>query len=190
MMARHDGAPWPRMDLSASMTETAASPASQGSPFWRFSLAFYGDGDVARACLDLQERCDVDVNLLLFLMWLARDRRALSADAVRALDATLSGWRGEVIVPLRAMRRRLKTAVPLVDVEQVGVFRARVKALELDAERLQQDAMYALAGTLSADTVSSRDAAARANVTAYESVKGRAFDHDAVAILLAVLQRQ
>ena len=171
------------------MTDTAASQAPQGSPFWQFSLAFYRDGEVANACLDLQARCDVDVNLLLFLLWLANARRVVSLDEVRDLDARLSRWRSEVVVPLRAMRRMLKTGEALVDPEQAAFFRTRVKALELEAERLQQEAMHALSRTLGTGTASSRDEAARANVNAYEGVKGRTFNQTSVVILLDALAR-
>lgn len=173
-----------------SITDAAARQATQGSPFWRFSLAFYGDGNVAKACLDLQDHCDVDVNLLLFLLWMASVRRALSVDEVRALDARSSRWRSEVVVPLRVMRRRLKTGAPPVDAEQVALFRSRVKAVELESERLQQEALYALSEGLAAETASSREEAARANVRAYEGVKGRAFNQNSVDILLEALKRQ
>ena len=48
---------------------------SQGSPFWQFSLRFYRMPQVADACIELQERAGVDVNLLLFLLWQASQRR-------------------------------------------------------------------------------------------------------------------
>ena len=64
-----------------------AAPSSQGSPFWRFSLQFYHLPKVADACIALQEEAGVDVNLLLFLLWHARQRRRLSAAEVAALEA-------------------------------------------------------------------------------------------------------
>ena len=51
---------------------TMAEPSSssdQGSPFWRFSLQLYRLPGVAEACIELQEKCGADVNLLLFLLW-------------------------------------------------------------------------------------------------------------------------
>ena len=52
-----------------------ASAPSEGSPFWRFSLRFYRLPKAADACIELQEEAGVDVNLLLFLLWHARQRR-------------------------------------------------------------------------------------------------------------------
>ena len=50
------------------------------TPFWRFSLKFYGQSGVSDACIALQDGCGIDVNLLLFLFWLASERQVLSAD--------------------------------------------------------------------------------------------------------------
>ena len=55
------------------MTSTdtqSATPSAQGSPFWRFSLRLYRAPGVGDACIALQETSGVDVNLLLFLLWL------------------------------------------------------------------------------------------------------------------------
>ncbi len=56
---------------------TDATPA--GSPFWQFSLRFYRLPNVADACIALQEDAGVDVNLLLYLLFQACQRRQLSA---------------------------------------------------------------------------------------------------------------
>jgi len=183
VLARDDG------DRSLSMTETAADPAAQGSPFWRFSNAFYRRAGVAQACLDLQDNCDVDVNLLLFLLWLADAGRRLAAGEVRTLDERLRRWRGEVVSPLRAMRRMLKSDAPLVEPGQAGFFRSRVKSLELEAERLQQEAMFAMAEGIAGDRAASRHEAARANVEAYQDIKGHAFSQESVKVLLAAFAR-
>ncbi|MEX2034267.1 MAG: DUF2390 domain-containing protein, partial [Xanthobacteraceae bacterium] len=47
------------------------------SPFWRFSVKFYGVPGVAPACIELQDRAKVDVNVLFFLLWNATQKRAL-----------------------------------------------------------------------------------------------------------------
>lgn len=171
------------------MADEGADQVSPGSPFWRFSVAFYRRAGVAEACLALQDGCGVDVNLLMFLLWLATACRRLPVDEVRALDARLDGWRSEVVRPLRAMRRRLKTDPPLVASAPAQAFRARVKALELEAERLQQESMEALSGGLSAEPAASPGEAACANVGAYEVVRECTFPREPVACLLAQLPR-
>jgi hypothetical protein len=89
------------------------------------------------------------------------------------------------VEPLRAVRRTLKSDAPLVEPAQAEVLRTRVKSLELEAERLQQETMYAMTDRIASDRAASPDAAARANVDAYQTVKGRAFTPAAVAALLA-----
>ncbi len=124
---------------------TAGTPSSQGSPFWRFSLRFYRRPQVADACIALQEAAGVDVNLLLFLLWHAAGRRAFSTAEVEGLERRVGPWRNTTVVPLRALRRALKTPPALVEAGAAEAFRTRIKAVELEAERLQQEAMYELA---------------------------------------------
>jgi uncharacterized protein (TIGR02444 family) len=160
-----------------------AAPSSQGSPFWRFSLQFYRLPKVADACIALQEQVGVDVNLLLFLLWQAGQRRRLSTADVAALEAKIAPWRDATVIPLRSVRRGLKSPPALVEGPTAEAFRSRIKAVELEAERLQQEAMFALApvGIEAADA----NDAARANVAAYEQMLSKRFSQEAAATLLS-----
>lgn len=110
-----------------------------GNPFWDFSLAVYRRPGVAAACLDLQDRRGADVNVLLFAAWAATACGVrLTAEALARLDAAVAPWREEVVRPLRAVRRRVKE-------EDDGLY-ARLKTTELEAERIQQDRLFALSG--------------------------------------------
>ncbi len=157
-------------------------PSSQGSPFWRFSLQFYRLPKVADACIALQEDAGVDVNLLLFLLWHAKQRRRLSAADVAALESQIAPWRDLTVLPLRSVRRGLKSPPALVAAPTAEAFRNRIKAVELEAERLQQEAMYALA-PLGSEAVTA-DEAARVNVAAYEGMLGVRFPQAAAETLL------
>lgn len=163
------------------MSDTTPSP--QGSPFWRFSLQFYRLPKVADACIALQEEAGVDVNLLLFLLWHARQRRRLSVAEVTAVEAQIAPWRDLTVIPLRNVRRGLKSPPALVAAPTAEAFRNRIKAVELEAERLQQEAMYPLA-PLGAEVASPEDAA-RANVAAYEAMLSARFPQGAAETLLA-----
>jgi uncharacterized protein (TIGR02444 family) len=160
---------------------------AQGSPFWRFSLRFYRQPGVADACIALQDGCGVDVNILLFLLWLAGERRQISAAEARAVCAAVASWHDEVVVPLRNLRRRLKDGMPLVERNTAELFRTRIKAVELEAERLQQEALFALAASLATAAASSVEAAARANVAAYKGVSAVSLPPAEIEILFAAL---
>ncbi|BAI72380.1 hypothetical protein AZL_017420 [Azospirillum sp. B510] len=109
------------------------------TPFWDFSLAVYRRPGVPACCLALQDRRGVDVNILLFAAWAGLDCgvRLTAADLAR-IDGAVSGWREEVVRPLRALRRRAKT-------EDDALYR-RMKAAELEAERVQQDRLFTVGG--------------------------------------------
>ncbi len=78
-----------------------AQARTETTPFWRFSLHFYRQPGVSDACIALQDDCGVDVNLLLFLFWLADDGQLLSADEVKKLDDKVRDWRNLTIIPIR-----------------------------------------------------------------------------------------
>jgi uncharacterized protein (TIGR02444 family) len=164
------------------MTDADTNMAT--TPFWRFSLHFYRQAGVSDACIALQDDCGVDVNLLLFLFWLASERQQLSTDEVKNLDDKVRDWRNLTIIPIRDARRKLKGAPTLVDPVKQEAFRTKVKAIELDAERLQQEALYAFTQSGPLGAQASPSAAARGNVSAYERVLGLSFPKTSVDALL------
>ena len=149
------------------MSDTAQTPVSK-SPFWRFSVKFYAEPGVAQACIELQDQAGVDVNLLFFLLWHATQNRALRHDEVARLDREIGAWRDMAVVPLRDVRRALKTPPPVMAPQQAEDFRTRIKAVELEAERLQQEAMYAQAAQLGQAAPSKAEAASR-SMAAYQA---------------------
>jgi len=153
------------------------------TPFWRFSLQFYRQAGVSDACIALQDECGADVNLFLFLMWLAAGRRQLSETDVKKLDDKVRDWRNLTIVPIRAARRNLKGATTLVVPAKQEAFRTKVKALELEAERLQQEALYAVTQAGPLGDQAAPAAAARGNVAAYERVLGVRFPKPSLDLL-------
>jgi uncharacterized protein (TIGR02444 family) len=133
-----------------------------GEAFWRFSLAFYARPGVAEALIALQDRAGLDVNLMLFALWRgAVYGHRLSGAALRAAEAAVAPLRSDIVLPIRALRRRLKPAQD----EDVQALRRRIGRLELAAERAAQSRL--------ADTVlrsvesDDRRAAADANLALY-----------------------
>jgi len=79
---------------------------------------------------------------------------------------------------------------PLVEPATAELFRTRIKAVELEAERLQQEAMYDLVrSALLGRAAASAAEAARTNVAAYQAIAPVAFPSPAVDILLAALAK-
>ena len=115
------------------------------TPFWRFSLAVYGRPGVAEACLELQDRHALDVNLLLYCCWAGSRGRRLSAAEMGELIAAVGPWHEAVVRPLRAVRRWLKDQdVAPADLAQ-GL-RREIKARELDAEKIEQSILSSRLG--------------------------------------------
>jgi uncharacterized protein (TIGR02444 family) len=169
-----------------SSVETASTP--QTNPFWTFSLGYYRAAGVSEACLELQDNCGVDVNVVLFLLWQATQKRQFAAVQVKALTEKVGPWQIDVIGPIRGLRRMLKSDAPLLDKGSAELFRTKIKAIELEAERLQQEAMHAMAAGIVSEAAATTEAAARASIAAYESVTGHPFTPAAVDTLIAALK--
>jgi uncharacterized protein (TIGR02444 family) len=169
------------------MSSFATSSSGQPSPFWTFSLGFYRQGGVPEACLELQDCCGVDVNIVLFLLWTATLRRRLEASEMRVLADKVRPWQNDVVVPIRNLRRFLKTPPPLLDQGTAELFRTKIKAVELESERLQQEAMFALAPSLRYERANTVEDAARANLVNYQSMMGREFATEAAEALVNAL---
>ena len=114
-----------------------------------YAVRLYGRDGVQAACLSLQDDHGVDVDLALFAAWTgAALGRRLDGAAWALADAHVAEWRDDVIAPLRATRRAMKLlASPPPGAEEL---RARVKALELDAEFVELAMLEAIAGRLGA----------------------------------------
>ncbi len=142
----------------------------------------------------MQDEVGVDVNLLFFLLWHASLKQRLSVAEVEAVDRKVSAWRQGAVIPLRNIRRGLKDKVGLIDPSVCELFRTKVKGLELEAERLQQETLYDFAQSATlGEAAPSAEEAARANIGAYETYPPRRFPKAAVDIVLdafAQLQRR
>lgn len=160
-------------------------------PFWDHALAVYGRDGVAPACVELQDRHGLDVNLLLLACWLGADGRALNRAALaRALDASRR-WQAEVVAPLRAARRALKAQLERGAAGEVArahaglaaALRRRLAAVELGAEHLEQLGLSAAVAGLPADAALAGPDLAAANLALYH--RFTAGDRPALRALLA-----
>ena len=146
------------------MADDARREAEEDA-LWHFSLAFYAVPGIARALITLQDRDGLDVNLILFALWLGLSGYGLlDSDALAAADRAVCAIRTEVVEPLRTLRRRLKGNPD----RSVQNLREGVKELELAAERVVQSRLACLAGLRDSEAAhDTRLAAAYSNVALY-----------------------
>ena len=155
------------------MNETKTNIPVSKSPFWQFSIKFYAVPGVAQACIELQDQAKVDVNILFFLLWNATQGRTYKKADVAEVERLIGAWRDMAVVPIRNVRRALKSPPPVMTPEDAEGFRIRIKAVELEAERLQQEALYELAQTSRLGQPSASPAkAAKTSTDAYQAVIG------------------
>lgn len=132
------------------------------STLWDFASDCYGRPGVAEICLHAQDVYAADINMILAAAWLAaRNERWARGDVV-ALAHLCAEWRTDCLLPLRSVRRHLKHRTGADDMY------ARVKILELEAERHQLQLIETVLGEL---PPSSADASGflRHNLDAYFS---------------------
>jgi uncharacterized protein (TIGR02444 family) len=152
------------------MTEIAVS-----TPIWDFVLNYYGRKGVSEALIGLQDSQGIDVNMLLFLIWMAAQSKSVAADDVAFVSNSSHAWQRAVVVPIRAVRRLLKESAPLVPAEAAAAFRKKVQAIELEGEQLQLNAMAALAQQFKPTPAAAPEEAVRRNIKAFEGVAGKTF---------------
>jgi uncharacterized protein (TIGR02444 family) len=159
------------------------------NPFWDYAVELYGRPGVEQACLELQVRHGLDVNLVLLCCWLATRGVATDQQILHRIVADAESWQAAFVRPLRAVRRQLKAE--LADCRSGSIaarwpeltsgLRERVLALEIDGERLEQLLLVALVSDL-ASTTAPGVALASANLRCYWPFT--ALDRPALAALL------
>jgi len=147
---------------------------------WSFSLATYDAPGVSAACIGLQDRHGIDVNLLLFCCWAGARGQKLTATRLKRLQKGVASWQDEVVQPLRRVRRRLKSETS----DAAQDLRARLMDLEIESERLEQ---LRLADLVPLAAGEPEPRLAGGNLRAYMDLKGVDLDEDSVADLAALL---
>lgn len=149
-------------------------------PFWDFALGVYRSDGVPPACLNLQESHGIDVNLMLFCLWLGHSGRgALDGAEMDAVIAASDLWHRKIVKSLRFVRRALKDGFAEAPEDLRQQLRAQVQATEIDAEHLEQ---LILAGAVSRDPLcadvplAARAADGVANVAAYLRAQKQKFE--------------
>lgn len=123
---------------SSPSPQASASVQELDNALWRFVLPFYSRDGVSPACLTLQEKLGVDVNILLFTIFAQVERGILlERSDLEAVDALVRDWRSDVIQPLRRVRSRMKSGPSPAPSPITEPLRNRIKAAELEAEKIE-----------------------------------------------------
>jgi uncharacterized protein (TIGR02444 family) len=167
------------------------SGSSNTDVFKRFALELYRRAGVADACLDLQNRHDLDVNVVLFAAFVGAARRQqLTIADLGLAHRRVDPWHQEVVRPLRAVRQRLKTGPVPAPNEATGGLRGKLAQLEIEAELIELDQL----GTLIPEVHSPRstgsaaecaEAAIEAVITAHTDIALNDEDREAIDTIAA-----
>jgi uncharacterized protein (TIGR02444 family) len=113
-------------------------------PFWRYSLSVYSREGVPAELIALQDTFDIDVNMALFCLWLGRSAGLqLSDENLVAMSACCTSWNAETVIPMRGVRRYLKSGTAVQPIAQCAAeLRTQIKRLELLAEQIEQAILY------------------------------------------------
>ena len=105
------------------------------NPFWQFSLTVYQQPNCADFLLDAQNRYGLDVNVLLYIGWLAHQKKSLKLSST--FISTIGSFQQNVVQPIRKIRIAVKKI-------KNAEFYEALKRLELLAENLEQQRLYRL----------------------------------------------
>ena len=121
----------------------------QPDSLWNFSVRTYGKPGVADACLALQDRHGLDVNVLLLGCWFGCTRGVVDEPLWDRVLAFSEPWAENVVRPLRAVRTWMKhtgCTQPDISNDACMELREEIKRIELKAEQLQENILEELAG--------------------------------------------
>lgn len=107
---------------------------------WDHAVRAYAAPRVEAICLALQDDHGQCVPLLLWAAW----ARPADPDVIAGAVGLARAWTAAAITPLRHARRALKADLPGIAAEPRLALRGRIKAAELEAEKLILDALEPL----------------------------------------------
>lgn len=116
---------------------------SDATELWNFSLTVYARAGVAAQCLRLQDEWNININMLLWALWLERRGVALNKELMIRAERALADWERDLLQPLRQLRRQLRAQFDF-DEATVADCYEQLKSAELQAERVEQHRLAAL----------------------------------------------
>lgn len=113
--------------------------STEADLFWRCSLELYAKPGVKRACLSLQDKLGIDVNVLFFCVWWpASGKLRLDDSDFEDVLTAAAEWHRQVVLGLRTVRRTLSAESAGTDRPDSSALRKQMLAVELEAEHMEQ----------------------------------------------------
>jgi len=132
------------------------------SEFWEFSLEVYGRQNVPGLCLELQDKVGADINIVLFLLWLGRQKLVIKeANGIELILDCVAPWHRQIVKSMRTARREMKEW-PVPDEAFRDVLRTDIQKLEIHSEQIEQSMLYELFETQSKEFIISSNQAEEA----------------------------
>jgi len=126
--------------VAGKYSEYPVTPGVATVTLRQFALAVHASENVPAACVSLQDRFGLDVNVLLLAAYIgAVHRQTISAEQVDAARTLVDEWHAKVVRPLRGVRRLLKSGPAPAPDERTEEVRTKVAKAELDAELVELD---------------------------------------------------
>ena len=111
------------------------------SELWTFSIQTYALPEVEDACLILQNNYDVDINILMYCLWVAEKSIVLNTEDTRLLIKTTEPWQKTILKPLRDARRMMKQHIIAMPSDLLDQTVSNLSEMELNAEHMSQLAL-------------------------------------------------
>ena len=109
------------------------------NPFWIYSTKQYSSTSCCAFLLEAQDRYQLDINILLFIGWLATNNKSFEVPPL--MSSEVLKWQLNVVRPIRELRKRVKKL-------DAAEFYQHMKNLELEAEFQEQLQLYKLASQI------------------------------------------
>ncbi|MDW6024340.1 TIGR02444 family protein [Mesorhizobium sp. BAC0120] len=136
------------MKETVQLTSQRVNNEKAPADLWAFMLSVYSRPGVAPACLRLQDDHGLDIPLMLAVLYGGVTGRVPSSEQIRTFDQNCRVWRETAVRPLRQVRRAMKSHNWLASQPRILLLRERVKAAELDAEKVEAEVLEQMLGEI------------------------------------------
>lgn len=150
-------------------------------PFWKFSFDLYRHAVVEKACLFMQDQYDFNVNLMLFIVWHAKNHGGMiTKEQLQQMQQKMMLWNEFVTKPIRHEREQ-----PVAEVAEYGQW----LKVELIAESIEQ---WLLLKSFEQSAISKKDTNEQVqdawqSIKNYAALKQVVFDDDALKQITALI---